>query len=70
MCMFSAPKIPATPPPAQYQQMQNPKDMIQDPRHARGLHSRRGMFASVFTSPIGVSSAPKVTGSTGGLSGG
>lgn len=72
MCMFpKAPKIPPPVPPAQFQAMQNPKDLMQDPRDARSRRIRRGgMWATVFTSPQGVSGMPAITGSSGGLTGG
>ncbi len=67
MCMFGgAPKAP--PPPAQLQTMQSPKDMVQDP-NKRSLR-RRGMWASIMTSPQGIVGAPRVTGGGGGLTGG
>lgn len=67
MCI-GAPKIPKTPPPAQFQQMQAPKDLT----NVRGSTSRRrrGLWASVFTGPAGVTSSPVVTGSGGGVTGG
>lgn len=69
MCM-GAPKIKAPPPPAQFQQMQAPKD-LSDPRNAnRSRLRRRGLWASVFTGPQGVASAPNVTGGSGGITGG
>lgn len=71
MCLFKPPKIPKTPPPAQYQAMQNPKDQTQDPRNGRSRRTRRGgMWASVFTSPNGITGAPVITGNGGGLTGG
>lgn len=69
MCMFK-PKVPKTPPPAQYQTMQTPKDMVNSGRDSRLRLRRRGMWASVFTSPQGVSGAPTVTGMSGGVTGG
>lgn len=67
--MPKAPKIPKTPPPAQFQAMQAPKDMV-DPRKNGLTRRRRGLWANVFTGPQGISSAPTVTGSTGGVTGG
>lgn len=48
--------------------MQNPKDVFS----TQGLSSkrRRGLYASVFTSPQGVSGPPTVTGAMGGTTGG
>jgi hypothetical protein len=69
MCMFKAPKIPKTPPPAQMQSMQVPKDMVGRDGNRMRLR-RRGMWASVFTSPQGVTGMPAVTGSSGGTTGG
>jgi hypothetical protein len=37
----------------------------QRPR-ARGMLRRRGMWASIFTGPQGITSAPNVTGTSGG----
>lgn len=68
MCI-GAPKIKAPPPPAQFQQMQAPKDFT-DPRNNRSKLRRRGMWASVFTGPQGISAAPTVTGGVGGVTGG
>lgn len=70
MCV-GAPKIkvPKTPPPAQFQQMQAPKDFT-DPKSGKVARRRRGLWASVFTGPSGVASAPVVTGSGGGVTGG
>jgi hypothetical protein len=70
MCFVSAPKITPPPPPAQLQAMQAPKDMMQDPRDGSSKIRRRGLWASVFTGPQGISAAPKVTGTGGGLTGG
>jgi hypothetical protein len=69
MCFFS-PKIAPPIPPAQLQPAQAPKDMIQDPRDGSMKIRRRGLWASVFTGPAGVASAPAVTGTGGGLTGG
>ena len=68
MCMFKAPKIPKSPPAAERQAMQLPKEMAG--RDGRARKMRRGMWASVFTSPAGVSGAPTVTGTSGGMTGG
>jgi hypothetical protein len=72
MCFFkvAAPKITPPPPPAQLQAAQAPKDMMQDPRDGSLRIRRRGMWASVFTGPAGLASAPVVTGTGGGLTGG
>jgi hypothetical protein len=72
MCFFSvaAPKIAPPPPPAQLQTVQNPKDLMQDPRDGSSKIRRRGLWASVFTGPSGLMSAPSVTGSGGGITGG
>jgi hypothetical protein len=66
---IGAPKIPKTPPPAQYQQMQVPKDMMGS-KSAFAQRRRRGLWASIFTSPQGVTGAPTVTGSGSGVTGG
>ena len=66
MCM-SSPSPP--PPPPERQAMQSPKD---DANRFAGLSAkrRRGMWASIFTSPQGVNGMPTVTGNTGGVTGG
>jgi len=68
--MFKAPKIPKTPPAAQMQAMQVPKDMAQNRDNMRNKLRRRGMWASVFTGPAGIGTAPTVTGSGGSVTGG
>jgi hypothetical protein len=70
MCMFSAPKVPTLPPPAQFQQMQQPKDLQQMGDPAQAARRRRGLFSSIFTSPNGTSGPPRVTGTSGGVTGG
>lgn len=67
MCMF-APKIKPPPPPAQLQAMQAPKDLTQ--ASSRDKLRRRGLFASIFTGPQGITAPPSVTGTGGGLTGG
>jgi hypothetical protein len=67
--MCFAPKVPAPPPPAQFQSMQAPKDLTQSKNDAF-RNRRRGMFASIFTGPQGITGSPTVTGSGGGLTGG
>lgn len=71
MCM-SAPKvdIPKTPPPTQFQAMQSPKDFINPESRNKDKMRRRGLWASIFTSPSGLKAAPIVTGSVGGTTGG
>jgi hypothetical protein len=54
--------------PAQFQAMQAPKDLT--PNKDASLNRRRGFFASIFTGPQGITAAPTVTGSGGGLTGG
>ena len=68
MCMFKAPKVPAPVPPAQMQQMQNPKDMLSR-NDSRMRLRRRGMFASIMTSPQGIGTAPTTTGGGASLTG-
>jgi hypothetical protein len=70
MCLFKAPKIPKTPPPAQMQSMQAPKDMINNKHGSMSRLRRRGMWASVMTGPSGVSGPPTVTGAGGSVTGG
>ena len=72
MCMFKPPKIsvPKTPPAAQMQAQQLPKDMTQGRDQDRNKLRRRGLWASVFTSPQGITSAPTVTGGGGSVTGG
>jgi hypothetical protein len=69
MCAFKAPKIPKTPPAAERQAMQAPRDAV-DQRTGLAVRRRRGMWASLFTSPQGVVGAPTVTGMSGGMTGG
>jgi len=70
MCMFK-PKIPKQIPGAERQAMQVPKDMV-DPKTGQAIRRRRGLWASIFTSPQGISGPPTTTGtSTGtGITGG
>ena len=68
MCV-GMPKVPKPIPPAQFQQMQVPKDMT-DPNSNRARLRRRGMMASIFTGPQGISGPPTVTGASGGVTGG
>lgn len=68
MCI-GAPKIPKPVPPAQFQQMQMPKDMT-NASDAKARLRRRGMWASIFTSPQGIAGPPTVTGTSGGVTGG
>ena len=69
MCVFSQPKIKPPPPPAERQAMQSPKDMM-DPKTGMAIRRRRGLWASIFTGPQGVSGPPTVTGASGGVTGG
>lgn len=68
MCI-GAPKVPKTPPAAERQAMQLPKDVV-DPRVANSARRRRGLWASIMTSPSGIQGAPTVTGTGGGATGG
>lgn len=67
MCI-GAPKV-KVPPTPERQAMQVPRDMMD---RAQGLATRRrrGLWASIFTSPQGVSGPPTVTGTGGGVTGG
>jgi hypothetical protein len=67
MCI-GAPKPPKIPPAAERQAMQLPKEM--DVNKAGNMRRRRGLWASIFTSPQGIASAPIVTGNSGGVTGG
>lgn len=69
MCMFKAPKIPKTPPAAERQAMQAPRDTV-DQKTGLAIRRRRGMWASLFTSPQGITTAPTVTGTSSGMTGG
>lgn len=69
MCI-GAPKPPKIPPAAERQPMQVPKDMAQNPNEALSRRRRRGMWASIFTSPAGIRTAPTVTGGTSAVTGG
>lgn len=61
-----APKVPIAP---ERQAMQQPKD-LQGETSARNQRSRRGLWASIFTSPAGLSGPPTVTGTGGSITGG
>lgn len=67
--MCSAPKVPKTPPAAERQAMQLPKDTV-DPRTGISVRRRRGLWANLFTSPQGVVAAPVTTGTSGSITGG
>lgn len=69
MCVFSAPKIPTPPAPAQMQATQLPKDAVQGKDSRRDLMRRRGLWSSIFTSPSGISGAPMTTGGSAGATG-
>lgn len=69
MCI-GAPKVQQTPPAAERQAMQLPKDATNPRGDALSLRRRRGLWASIFTSPQGVTGAPNVTGTSGGVTGG
>lgn len=68
MCL--APKVPKAVPPAQFQQVQNPKDMMNLSGSGSSNRRRRGLYSAIFTSPQGLSGAPSVTGASGGITGG
>jgi hypothetical protein len=69
MCI-GAPKPPTIPPAAERQAMQQPKDAANGGSQALNVRRRRGLWASIFTSPQGVTTAPVVTGTGGGITGG
>jgi hypothetical protein len=52
------------------QAMQAPKDMTNPNGVLRDKLRRRGMWASIFTGPQGVTAPPAVTGTSGGMTGG
>lgn len=59
MCIV--PKAPKAPPPAaQRQALQNPQDVYSN--DGLSSRSRRGMWASIFTGPHGLSAGPMTTG--------
>jgi len=66
MCIAPKVKVPATPPPAQYQ----PTQPVQDTLKFDMTKRRRGFYAALFTGARGLQKAPMVTGTTGGLTGG
>lgn len=67
MCILpKAPKVPVLP---ERQAVQVPKDPT-DARTGLNARRRRGMWASIFTSPQGVTAMPTVTGSGSGVTGG
>ena len=69
MCFFSPPKMPAPPQPATFQPTQTPKDLTQKGKSNRDMMRRRGMWASNFTGPQGITAAPMTTGTKGGSTG-
>lgn len=68
MCIFSTPKIPPPPVAASFQPTQTPKDLTKG-KSASDAIRRRGLFASIFTSPQGIAKAPMTTGTMGGSTG-
>jgi hypothetical protein len=66
MCM-GAPKVPDPIPPAQFQNMQQPVELL---NRGNRKNRRRGLYASLFTSPSGVGTKPVTTGTAGGTTGG
>ncbi len=72
MCMPKV-SVPKTPPAVERQAVQTPQDPV-DQRVGLNARRRRGMWASIMTSPRGVLGAPSVTalgaGATGAGSGG
>lgn len=69
MCI-GAPKPPTIPPAAERQAMQQPVDMTSPANNALATRRRRGLWASIFTSPQGVTGAPITTGTSGSVTGG
>jgi hypothetical protein len=55
---------PPPPTPATFQPAQTPKDMTQNGKASTDALRRRGLWASIFTSPQGVGIAP-ITSTTG-----
>jgi len=66
MCIAPKVKVPATPPPAQYQ----PTQAVQDTTKFDLAKRRRGFYAALFTGARGLARPPMVTGTTGGMTGG
>lgn len=66
MCIAPKVKVPATPPPAQYQ----PTQPVQDTLRTDFAKRRRGFYAALFTGSRGLASKPVVTGTSGGMTGG
>jgi hypothetical protein len=64
MCVFKPPsvKVPAPTPPVERQPVQVPKEMVNGADGKLLKRFRRGFWASVMTSPQGVSGPPSVTG--------
>jgi len=60
--------MPPVPQPASFQPMQTPKDLTKG-KSTQDMIRRRGLFASIFTSPQGIASSPMTTGTTGGSTG-
>lgn len=67
MC-FGGPSIEAPPPPAERQVEKAPK--YDEKVSGYNARRRRGMWASVFTGPQGITGAPTVTGSAASVTGG
>ena len=68
MCIFSTPKMPAVPTPATFQPAQAPKDLTQG-KSGKDAIRRRGLWASIYTSPQGIAITPTTTGTAGGTTG-
>ncbi len=62
MCVL--PRAPKVPPVPERQAVQTPQDPT-DSRAGLNARRRRGMWASIFTSPRGTGAAPSVTGTPG-----
>lgn len=60
MCVLPKIKAPKIPPMVERQAVQTPKDAIQT-RTSISAKRRRGMWASIFTSPRGALGAPITT---------
>ena len=71
MCVFKPPKIsvPKATPPAQLQGVQMPKDLTNVNQRGQALRRRRGLWASIMTSPQGVTGAPMTTGGSASVTG-
>lgn len=68
MCVL--PKAPKIPPQVERQAMQVPQEWAGSRAGGLNARRRRGLWASIMTSPKGIAGPPTVTGVSSGLMGG